>query len=60
MTSSAKTFQWHNGVQNHQNGHPLLILEPKMAGYKAVELFQWKMCLQFHSQGALTKIPTID
>eukprot|EP00957_Ditylum_brightwellii_P021365 1611309-Ditylum_brightwellii.AAC.1 len=60
MTFSAKTVQWHNGMQNHQNGHLLPVLDPKVAGYKAEELFQWEMCLQFHSWGALTKIPTIE
>eukprot|EP00957_Ditylum_brightwellii_P034286 2600276-Ditylum_brightwellii.AAC.1 len=60
MTSSAKTVQWHNGVQNHQNGQPLLLLVLKVTGYEAAELFQWEMCLQFHFCGASTKIPTVD
>eukprot|EP00957_Ditylum_brightwellii_P048332 3668086-Ditylum_brightwellii.AAC.1 len=60
MASSAKMVQWHNGVQNHQNRHLLLVLDPKVTGYEAVELFQWEMCLQFHSQGASIKVPTVD
>eukprot|EP00957_Ditylum_brightwellii_P043841 3324178-Ditylum_brightwellii.AAC.2 len=40
MTFSAKTVQWHNGVQNHQNGHLLPVLDQKVTGYEAVELFQ--------------------
>eukprot|EP00957_Ditylum_brightwellii_P202181 15328972-Ditylum_brightwellii.AAC.1 len=60
MTSSAKTLQWHNGMQNHQNRHPLPVLDPKVTGYEAIELFQWKMCLQFHSHGASIKVLTID
>eukprot|EP00957_Ditylum_brightwellii_P041206 3119021-Ditylum_brightwellii.AAC.1 len=60
MASSAKTVQWHNGMQNHQNGHLLPVLDPKVTGYEVVELFQWEMCLQFHSRGASMKVPAID
>eukprot|EP00957_Ditylum_brightwellii_P006244 473512-Ditylum_brightwellii.AAC.1 len=60
MLFLAKRVQWHNGVQKHQNRHPLPVLDPKLTGCKAVELFQWEMCLQFHSCGASTKAPTID
>eukprot|EP00957_Ditylum_brightwellii_P124534 9491253-Ditylum_brightwellii.AAC.1 len=60
MTSSAKTVQWHNGVQNHQNGHPLLVLDPEVTGYEAIELFQWEACLQFHSRGTSMKVLAVD
>eukprot|EP00957_Ditylum_brightwellii_P077572 5894866-Ditylum_brightwellii.AAC.1 len=60
MSSTAKMVQWHNGMQNHQKGHPLPVLDPKVTGYEAVELFQWEMCLQFHTCGTSTKVPTID
>eukprot|EP00957_Ditylum_brightwellii_P076105 5785271-Ditylum_brightwellii.AAC.2 len=59
MASSAKTVQWQNGMKNHQNRHPLQVLDPKMTGYEAVEMFQWDMCLQSHSQGVSTKVLTI-
>eukprot|EP00957_Ditylum_brightwellii_P038273 2893921-Ditylum_brightwellii.AAC.1 len=60
MASSTKTVQWYNCLQNHQNGHLLPVLDPKVTGYGVVELFQWEMCLQFHSQGVSTKVSTID
>eukprot|EP00957_Ditylum_brightwellii_P126290 9628383-Ditylum_brightwellii.AAC.1 len=60
MAASGKRFRLCNTIQNHQNGHPLPVLDPKMAGYEAVELYQWEMCIQFHSCGAFTKIPTVN
>eukprot|EP00957_Ditylum_brightwellii_P163857 12474366-Ditylum_brightwellii.AAC.1 len=60
MLSLVKKVQWHNGIQNHQNRHPLLALDPNLTGYKAVELFQWEICLQCHSHSASTKVPTVD
>eukprot|EP00957_Ditylum_brightwellii_P037684 2849814-Ditylum_brightwellii.AAC.1 len=60
MASSAKTVQCHNDVQNHQNGHPLPVLDLKVIGYEAVALLQWEMYLQFHSQGASTKVLIMD
>eukprot|EP00957_Ditylum_brightwellii_P055550 4210160-Ditylum_brightwellii.AAC.1 len=60
MQLSAKQVQWHNGIQNHQNREPLLVLDPKVNGYESIELFQWEMSLQFHSQGASEKFPTMD
>ena len=32
MSSTAKMVQWHNGMQNHQKGHPLPVLDPKVTG----------------------------
>eukprot|EP00957_Ditylum_brightwellii_P064082 4861607-Ditylum_brightwellii.AAC.1 len=32
MQSSAKHVQWQNGTQNHQNGKPLLVLDPNVNG----------------------------
>eukprot|EP00957_Ditylum_brightwellii_P001061 83974-Ditylum_brightwellii.AAC.1 len=60
MAGSGKKVQWHNAIQNHQNGQSLTVLDLKVAGYKAAELYQWEMCIQFHSHGASTKIPTVD
>eukprot|EP00957_Ditylum_brightwellii_P105315 8028801-Ditylum_brightwellii.AAC.1 len=59
MTSSAKTVQCHNGMQNHQNGHPLPVLDLNVAGYEAVELFQWVIkskTLSFGSMKLMDKI----
>eukprot|EP00957_Ditylum_brightwellii_P184025 14018022-Ditylum_brightwellii.AAC.1 len=60
MAGSDKKVQWYNAIQNHQNGQPLPVLDPKVAGYEAVELYQWEMCIQFYSFRASTKIPTVD
>eukprot|EP00957_Ditylum_brightwellii_P164277 12506927-Ditylum_brightwellii.AAC.1 len=61
MTKVGKHVRWQNGVQNHQNGKPLPLLDPQIKGYKpAVELFQWEMCVQFLSCRASTKHPTSD
>eukprot|EP00957_Ditylum_brightwellii_P007665 579503-Ditylum_brightwellii.AAC.1 len=60
MQLSAKQVQWQNGVQNHQNRESLPALNPKINGYESTELFQWEMCLQFHSRGVSKKFPTID
>eukprot|EP00957_Ditylum_brightwellii_P058256 4417416-Ditylum_brightwellii.AAC.1 len=60
MVSSAKTVQWHDGAQHHQNRHLLPVSDLKVTGYEAVELFQWEMCLQLHSRGASMKVPTVD
>eukprot|EP00957_Ditylum_brightwellii_P041332 3129068-Ditylum_brightwellii.AAC.1 len=60
MQSSAKHIQWQDGVQNHQNGGPLLVLDPHVNGYKFIELYQWEMCMQFHSRGSSNKVPTMD
>eukprot|EP00957_Ditylum_brightwellii_P103204 7866099-Ditylum_brightwellii.AAC.1 len=43
-----------------RNGQPLLVLDPKVAGYETIELYQWGMCIQFHSHGACMKIPMVD
>eukprot|EP00957_Ditylum_brightwellii_P155525 11838360-Ditylum_brightwellii.AAC.1 len=60
MTGSGKKVQWCNAVQIHQNGQPLTVLDPKVAGYEAVELYQWEMHIQFHLRGAPTKIHMAD
>eukprot|EP00957_Ditylum_brightwellii_P096455 7346441-Ditylum_brightwellii.AAC.1 len=60
MSASAKKVHWRNGVQNHQNGQPLLVLDPKIKGYENIGLFQWERCVQFHSRGASEKGPTTD
>eukprot|EP00957_Ditylum_brightwellii_P018739 1408126-Ditylum_brightwellii.AAC.1 len=60
MTNNGKHVKWQNGVQNHQNGEPLPVLDTQIEGYKPVELFQWKMCVQFYLQGASTQSPTAD
>eukprot|EP00957_Ditylum_brightwellii_P161784 12317915-Ditylum_brightwellii.AAC.1 len=60
MARNSKKVQWCNTIQNHQNGQPLLVLDPKVAGHEAVELYQWEMCIHFHLCGASTKIPMVD
>eukprot|EP00957_Ditylum_brightwellii_P206230 15347450-Ditylum_brightwellii.AAC.1 len=60
MQLSAKYAQWQDGVQNHQNGEPLLVLDPNVNGYESIKLYQWEMCMQFHSRGASDKVPTIN
>eukprot|EP00957_Ditylum_brightwellii_P093983 7155970-Ditylum_brightwellii.AAC.1 len=60
MTEDSKHIKWQNGVQNHQNGEPLPVLDPQIEGYKSVELFQWEMCVQFSSRGTSTKHPMSD
>eukprot|EP00957_Ditylum_brightwellii_P076566 5819432-Ditylum_brightwellii.AAC.1 len=60
MARSGKKVQWCNAVQNHQNGQSLLVLDPNVASYEAIELCQWEMCIQFHSHRASTEIPTVD
>eukprot|EP00957_Ditylum_brightwellii_P056689 4296283-Ditylum_brightwellii.AAC.1 len=60
MSTSAKKVHWHNGVQNHQNVQLLLVLDPKIDGYETIQLYQWEMCVQFHSQGASEKGPMVD
>eukprot|EP00957_Ditylum_brightwellii_P023999 1809760-Ditylum_brightwellii.AAC.1 len=60
MARNGKKVQWCNTIQNHQNDQPLPVLDPKLAGYEAVELYQWEMCIQFHSLGASMKILMVD
>eukprot|EP00957_Ditylum_brightwellii_P164152 12498426-Ditylum_brightwellii.AAC.1 len=60
MQPSAKHVQWQDGVQNYQNGEPLLVLDPNVNGYESIELYQWEMCIQFCSRGASDKVPTMD
>eukprot|EP00957_Ditylum_brightwellii_P017567 1323650-Ditylum_brightwellii.AAC.1 len=48
MASKGEKLQWRNAIQNHQNGKPLLVLDPKVKGYEPVKLYQWEMCVQFH------------
>ena len=47
MTKDGKHVKWQNGVQNHQNGEQLPVLDPQIEGYNPVELYQWEMCVQF-------------
>eukprot|EP00957_Ditylum_brightwellii_P091735 6984984-Ditylum_brightwellii.AAC.1 len=60
MARSDKKVQWYNALQNHQNGHPLPVLDSKVASYEAVELYQWEVYIQFLLCRASTKIPTVD
>eukprot|EP00957_Ditylum_brightwellii_P128603 9810259-Ditylum_brightwellii.AAC.1 len=59
MQPSAKHVQWRDGVQNHQKSERLLVLDPNVNGYESIELYQWEICMQFHSRGASNKVPTI-
>eukprot|EP00957_Ditylum_brightwellii_P187508 14279856-Ditylum_brightwellii.AAC.1 len=52
MTSGKIPSKWRITVQNHQNGEPLPVLDPAIKGYEPCELYQWEMCIQFHSHGA--------
>eukprot|EP00957_Ditylum_brightwellii_P028884 2182091-Ditylum_brightwellii.AAC.1 len=60
MAGNGKKVQWRNAVQNHQNGQPLPVLDPKVAGYEATELYQWEICIQLHLREASMKVPTVD
>eukprot|EP00957_Ditylum_brightwellii_P161659 12307876-Ditylum_brightwellii.AAC.1 len=60
MTKDSKHIKWQNGVQNHQNGKPLPVLDPQIEGYNSAELYQWEMCVQVSSCGASTKHSTSD
>eukprot|EP00957_Ditylum_brightwellii_P105686 8059318-Ditylum_brightwellii.AAC.1 len=60
MINNDKHVKWQNGIQNHQNGEPLPVLDPQIEGYKPVELFQWEMRVQFYSQRASTQSLTAD
>eukprot|EP00957_Ditylum_brightwellii_P138566 10561997-Ditylum_brightwellii.AAC.1 len=60
MTKDGKHVKCQNGVQNHQNGKLLPVLDPHIEVYEPVELFWWEMCVQFLSCGASTKHPTSD
>eukprot|EP00957_Ditylum_brightwellii_P185713 14139321-Ditylum_brightwellii.AAC.1 len=60
MTKDGKHVKWQNGVQNHQTGKPLPVLDPQIEGYKPVGPFQWEMCIQFLLCGASTKHPMSD
>eukprot|EP00957_Ditylum_brightwellii_P105015 8004439-Ditylum_brightwellii.AAC.1 len=60
MTNNGKHVKWQNGMQNHHNGELLPVLDPQIEGYKPVELYQWEMCVQFYSRGALTKNPMAE
>eukprot|EP00957_Ditylum_brightwellii_P182267 13886017-Ditylum_brightwellii.AAC.1 len=50
MTTGKTPLKWQNAVQNHQNGEPLPVLDPTIDGYEPCELYQWEMCVQFHSR----------
>eukprot|EP00957_Ditylum_brightwellii_P175504 13362410-Ditylum_brightwellii.AAC.1 len=60
MIKDGKHVKWQNGVQNHQSGKLLPVLDPQIEGYDPVELNQKEMCVQFLSRGASTKHPTSD
>eukprot|EP00957_Ditylum_brightwellii_P211289 15366003-Ditylum_brightwellii.AAC.2 len=45
MTKDGKHVKWQNGVQSHQNGKPLSVLDPQIKGYDPVEFYQWEMCV---------------
>eukprot|EP00957_Ditylum_brightwellii_P170928 13009722-Ditylum_brightwellii.AAC.1 len=36
------------------------VLDPKVASYEAIELYQWEMCIQFRLRGASMKLPMVD
>eukprot|EP00957_Ditylum_brightwellii_P158660 12076476-Ditylum_brightwellii.AAC.1 len=55
MMSGKTPLKWRNAVQNHQNGEPLPVLELAIEGYKPCELYQWEMCIQFHSHKVFTQ-----
>eukprot|EP00957_Ditylum_brightwellii_P052300 3966663-Ditylum_brightwellii.AAC.1 len=52
MMVASQQAQWCN-VTNQQNGVALLVLDPKLEGYEVAELYQWEMCLQLTTHGAL-------
>eukprot|EP00957_Ditylum_brightwellii_P163679 12461782-Ditylum_brightwellii.AAC.1 len=60
MTKDGKHAKWQNGVQNHQYGKLLPVLDPQIEGYEPVDLYQWEMCVQFSSHGASMKHPMSD
>eukprot|EP00957_Ditylum_brightwellii_P023450 1769989-Ditylum_brightwellii.AAC.1 len=60
MTKDGKHVKWQNGVQNHQNGKTLPVLDPQIKGYDPAELYQWEMCVQFLSRRASMKHPWSD
>eukprot|EP00957_Ditylum_brightwellii_P016673 1253241-Ditylum_brightwellii.AAC.1 len=60
MTTEKTLLKWQNAVQNHQNGEPLPNLDLAINGYEPCELYQWEMCVQFHSCGASTLKHTSD
>eukprot|EP00957_Ditylum_brightwellii_P175255 13342255-Ditylum_brightwellii.AAC.1 len=60
MTTGKTPLKWQNAVQNHQTGEPLPILDPAINRYEPCELYQWEMCVQFHSRGASTLKHTSD
>eukprot|EP00957_Ditylum_brightwellii_P104589 7969225-Ditylum_brightwellii.AAC.1 len=60
MTTGKTPLKWQNAVQNHQNGEPLPVLDPAINGYEPCELYQWEMCVQFHSCRASTLKHTSD
>eukprot|EP00957_Ditylum_brightwellii_P144677 11021718-Ditylum_brightwellii.AAC.1 len=49
MMTGKTPLKWQNTVQNHQNSEPLPVLDPAINGYEPFELYQWEMCVQFHS-----------
>eukprot|EP00957_Ditylum_brightwellii_P099015 7542777-Ditylum_brightwellii.AAC.1 len=60
MSASAKKVHWCNGTQNHQNNQLLPVQDPKIKGHETIKLYQWKMCVQFHSQVASEKGMTMN
>eukprot|EP00957_Ditylum_brightwellii_P060753 4612858-Ditylum_brightwellii.AAC.1 len=59
MMVASQQAQWYS-VTNLQNGVALPVLDPKLKGYKVVELNQWGMCLQLTVHGALEKTLVTD
>eukprot|EP00957_Ditylum_brightwellii_P080287 6106333-Ditylum_brightwellii.AAC.1 len=55
MTNGKTPLKRQNAVQNHQNGEPLPVLDPAIERYKPCELYQWEMCILFHSHGVSTQ-----
>eukprot|EP00957_Ditylum_brightwellii_P056750 4300800-Ditylum_brightwellii.AAC.1 len=35
-------------------------MDHSVNGYEFIELYQWEMCMQFHSRGVSDKVPTMD
>eukprot|EP00957_Ditylum_brightwellii_P182051 13869541-Ditylum_brightwellii.AAC.1 len=59
MMLVSQQAQWRN-VANQQNGVVLLVLDPKLDGYKVAELYQWEMCVQLTVCGASEKTPVTN
>eukprot|EP00957_Ditylum_brightwellii_P119709 9133328-Ditylum_brightwellii.AAC.1 len=57
MTNDGKHVKKHNSAQKHQNGAPLLVLDPQIEGYKP-EMHRKDKFLLFTEKGKRIKIKT--